>query len=106
MTTLRSIITVVLVAMSAFIVVLNWGYVIINLQNKRKGIDQRHSTIPLVSFVLATIAFEVCPFTSKGWIGIIPLVDIGNWVLLRLPVVYWKGCREKRAQDQNRGRPS
>jgi len=106
MTTLRSIIAVVLATMSAIIVVLNWGYVIINLQNKRKRIDQRHSTIPLVSFVLAAIAFEICPFTPKGWIGIIPLVDIGNWVLLRLPVVFWKGYREKSVQDQNRGRPS
>jgi len=83
MTTLRSIIAVVLVAMAAFIVVLNWGYVIINFRNKRKGIDQRHSTIPLVSLVLATIAFEICPFAPRGWIGIIPLVDIGNWLLLR-----------------------
>jgi len=64
--------------------------------NRRKGIDKHHSTVPLVSLILAGVAFTAYPYTPKMWIGIIPLVDIANWSMLRLPVVLIKEAKEKK----------
>jgi hypothetical protein len=36
----------------------------------------------LVSLILAGVAYSAYPFEPKGWIGIVPAVDIGNWILI------------------------
>ena len=83
MTTLRTSIAGIAMLLAAYIVVMNWGCVIASELNKRKGIDKHHSTVPLISLILAgVIAYPVYPFCPKWWIGIIPAVDIGNWMLI------------------------
>ena len=69
-----------------------WG-VISNVRNRRRGIDKHYSPGPVISAVLAVIAYIVYPFTPKGWIFIIPAMDIGNWmVLIGLPVAIMGGA--------------
>ena len=79
---LRISIAVILMLMAAYVAVMNWGCVIASERNKRKGVRKHHSTVPLISLVLSALAFELYPFSPKGWIGIIPAVDIGNWMLV------------------------
>jgi len=79
---MRASVAVILLLLAAYIVVMNWGCVIASEINRRKGIDKHYSTGPLVSLILAGIAFPVFPLAPKWWIGIIPAVDIGNWMLI------------------------
>jgi len=74
---------------------MNWGCVILSLRNKKKGIDRHHSTVPLVSLLLAYFAFGMYPYLQKSWIGIIPLLDIGNLTLLWLPVVLVRELKQR-----------
>ncbi len=96
MTILLYILAIGLMIMAAYVVVLNWGCVIVSIRNQRQGIDKHHSTIPLVSVMLGVFSFLAWPGTPKEWILIIPLVDIGNWVLLCLPIVLIQCLREKK----------
>lgn len=79
-----------------FVMVMNWVCVIASERNKRRGIDKHVSTVPLISFLLASVAYEIYPFIPKAWIGIIPAMDIGNWVLvIGLPWAIAKGAFKK-----------
>ena len=82
MTILRASHAVILILLAACIVVMNWSCVIASGINRRRGIDKHHSTGPLVSLILAAMAYPLFPFAPKWWIGIIPAVDIGNWMLI------------------------
>ena len=83
MTILRATIAGIAMLLAVYVVVGNWGCVIASERNKRKGINKHHSTIPLISLILAgIIAYLLYPFTPKWWIGIIPALDIGNWILI------------------------
>ena len=83
----RAIISGILLLFAAYIVVMNWGCVIVSMRNKSKGIDRHHSTVPLVSFIFAgAFAYPLFPFTPKWWIVIIPILDIANWwIIIALP---------------------
>jgi len=87
MTILRASIAGILLLIAAYVAVMNWGCVIASARNKRRGIDVHHLTIPFFSLLrTGVIAYPLFPFTPKWWIGIIPLVDIGNWIgLVSLP---------------------
>ncbi len=101
---LRASASIVLLLLAAYIVVMNWSCVIANGWNKRKGIDKHHSTGPLISLILAGFAFLLYPFTPKGWIGIIPAVDIGNWILLiGLPWAIARGAFKKDSTNKPGG---
>ena len=97
MTILRAIGAIVLMLLGAYIAIMNWVCVIVSEQNKRKGIDKRHSTAPLISLVLAgVLAYPLYPFTPKWWIGIIPAADIANWMLvIGLPIAIVQGAFRK-----------
>ena len=83
MTILRASIAGIVMLLAAHIAVMNWGCVIASEINKRRGIDKHHSTVPLISLILAgVVAYPLYPFTPKWWIGIIPAVDIGTWMLI------------------------
>jgi hypothetical protein len=101
MTELRISIAVILMLMAAYVAVMNWGCVIASERNRRRKIDKHVSTVPLISFLLAGLAYEVYPFIPKGWIGIIPAVDIGNWMLvIGLPWAVAKGTVRKRPPNK------
>ena len=97
MTTARFILAIVFLLCAAYVVVMNWGCVIVSIQNRKRGIDRHHSTVAFVSLILAALAYVTYPRMDKNWIAILPLVDIANWTLLWLPVVL---IREARARNK------
>jgi hypothetical protein len=93
---LRITAAVILILLAVYITAMNWGCVIVSMRNKRRGIGKHHSTVPLISLILAALAYAVCPFSSKAWIGIIPAVDVGNWsLIIGLPWAIAKGAFRK-----------
>ena len=78
---------------AALFVVMNWCWFIASLVNKRRGIDRYYSTVPLVTLIAAGVAYIIFPYRTKGWIVILPMVDIGNWQLLSLPFVLYREAR-------------
>ena len=92
---LRLIIAIVILVLALCIVAMNWGAVIGNIRNKRKGVAHHYSTIPIVSFILAALSYIVYPRPDKGVALIIPLLDIANWRLLWLPVASIRQARMK-----------
>ena len=93
------IISLTLLLFAAYIVVMNWGCAIVSLRNKRRGIDERHSTVPLVSFLITAIAIVFYPRPHKAWMLAVPLLDVGNWSvvlgMLWLPVILVRSMRKK-----------
>lgn len=98
----RTVVAVVLMLLAALVTIVNWACVIASGRNKRRGIDKHHSTVPLISFLLSGLAYEICPFAPKGWIGIIPAVDIGNWLFVfGLPWAIAKGAFRKQPPNKS-----
>ena len=85
MTISRIILAIVILLFAVYIVVMNWGCVIVSIRNRKRGIDRHHSTVPVVSFIMAGLAHLICPWPDKSWMIAIPLLDIANWSLLWLP---------------------
>lgn len=97
MNELRTIGALLLLLFAGYMAMMNWGCVIASMRKRRKGIDKHHSTVPLISLILSALAYAVYPFTPKGWIGIIPALDIGNWMLvIGLPWAIAKRAFKKR----------
>jgi hypothetical protein len=78
MTVARFILAIAILVFAACVVVMNWGCVIVSLRNKRRAIDRHHSTVPIVSFVLAALAYLVYPRPDSMWMTSVPLLDIAN----------------------------
>ena len=94
MATARLVLAGLLLLLAAYIAAMNWGCVIVSVRNQRKGIDRHHSTIPLVTVLLAGIACPIWPYGSRWWAFAIPLADIANWLMLWLPVAVLRERRE------------
>lgn len=94
MTVLRATGAIICLLVSTYVLVLNWTCVGKNILNQRKGIDRHHSTIPLLSLIFAgAIAYPLFPYTPKWWTFLIPVLDIGNWILaIGLPWAVFKGA--------------
>ena len=99
MTTLRFILAIAVLLFAAYIVAMNWSCVIVSSRNKKRGIDRHHSTVPIISFVLAALAFVIYPHTEKFWMITIPLLDIANWSLLLLPFLLIREARKNRITE-------
>ena len=95
MTTARLIIMIVMLIFALCIVAMNWSSVIGNMRNKRHGIAHHHTTVPIVSFILAALSYIIYPRPDKGSALIIPLLDIANWRLLWLPIAMIRQSRMK-----------
>lgn len=94
MTSVRFSIASALLLLAAYIVVMNWGCVLVSLRNKRRGIARHHSTSPLISLVLTALAYWLYPRPDKLWLLALPLLDLANWYLLWLPVVLIREARK------------
>ncbi len=93
MTELRIVIASLLILLGAYVAVMNWACVVAITRNKRQGIDKHHSTVPLVSLVLAILAYFIWPLETKAWMLLVPVLDIGNWLLLiGLPIAIAQGA--------------
>jgi hypothetical protein len=99
MTIVRFILAIAILLFAAYIVVMNWGCVIFSMRNKIRGIDRHHSTVPIVSFVLAALAYLIYPRPDKTWMIAVPMLDIANWSLLWLPVALIRALRTKRITE-------
>jgi hypothetical protein len=94
METTRLILAIIVLLLAVYVVAMNWGCVIVSIRNKRRGIDRHHSTVPVISFILAALAHVIYPKADKNWMIVIPLLDIANWSLLTLPFVLFREWRK------------
>jgi hypothetical protein len=99
MTIARFIFAFAILLIAAYIVVMNWGCVIISIRNKRRRIDRHHSTVPIVSFILAALAYGLYPRADGRWMIAVPLLDIANWSLLWLPVALFREWKKKSTEQ-------
>ncbi len=95
MTTFRLYLSALLMLMAGYVVFMNWASIVATIRNRRRGIRRHHSTVPLVSLMLAGLAALAYPFTPRLWIGLIPLADVSNLMLLWLPVFLIKQSRKR-----------
>jgi hypothetical protein len=104
MMTTRLIAAIILMLMALYISVMNWGCVIVSSLNKKRGISKHHSTVPLVSLILAGLAYPLYPYEPKGWVVILPLIDIGNWIfVIGLPWAVVKGIQGRKGEQGRQG---
>ena len=94
----RTVIAIVLLALAAYIAVMNCCCIIFSLRNQRRGIDKHYSQVLIFHNILPIAAFFIYPHSPKWWIWLIPGLDSSNWTLLSWPFVIWK---EKRNQGPN-----
>ncbi len=104
MSTIRLILAAAILLFAAYIVVMNWGCVVVSIRNKRRGIDRHHSTVPLLSLFITALAVVVYPWP---WMIAVPLLDIANWSLVWAPFgLIWELCRKRNVEPPappNRG---
>jgi len=88
----RLLLALVLIGFAGYIAAMNWACVFVSWRNKRRRIDRHHSTVPVVTLALAVGAMQAWPFPSTGWFWVVPLIDVGNWTLILLPVALARGA--------------
>ena len=77
-----TIASIAVYGLCSLVVMLNWVYVYMDRANRKRAVARHVSTIPLVSIVLALLyALLPLPSVGKGWIWVLPLLDVGNWKL-------------------------
>jgi hypothetical protein len=100
----RTIIAGIFLLAAIYVAVANWACVIISVRNQRRGVDRHHSTVPIITVLLAALALLAWPFQPKLWILLIPILDMAHLNLLLSP--FWfvlHVCRKRRqaGKDQN-----
>ncbi len=101
MIVVRYILSSILLLAAVYIVVLNWGCVIVSIRNARRGIDRHHSTVPLVSFFLTIFGIVFFPQPNKvAWMIAVPILDIAHlnivFAIFWLPVMLVRTLRKKK----------
>lgn len=93
MTIFRFAFSYLFLLFAAYIAVLNWMGLFANLSNYKKGIDRFISPMPMLSIVSAALAAFISPHQKTWWMFLVPLFDYGNYILLYLPVVFFREFR-------------
>src|SRR5690606_8546912 len=93
---LRLISSIVILAISSYIVLVNWYRFINGYRRFELGLDDEKSGIPF-SFPLAFIAYFIYPGGAKAWIFIIPAVDVINFAIVY--ALYGIACRGMTGRD-------
>jgi len=96
MNVIRYIVAIGCILVAAYTVALNWGCVIVSIRNKKRGINRHHSVVPLGSAIFAAFALIAYPGPQRYLLLLVPIMDIGNWLLLWLPVVFIRSLRDKK----------
>lgn len=103
MTTARTIFAILLLLLAAYIVVMNWYCVIINTRNRRRGIDQHSSMVPLISIIPTVAVYHIFPYANAAWMFIDPLLDLSSWLLFLLPIfLLWDAIRKSHSHKIKR----
>jgi hypothetical protein len=89
----RLIFSLIVLLAAGYIIAMNWICIVLSQRNKKRMVDRHYSTVPFVSILLAYLAYILYPHSGKNWIGIVPLLDIGNWVLLWLPFAIFRRAK-------------
>ncbi len=91
------IVSFAVLLLATHIALMNWRCVIVSIRNKKRGIDQHHSTAPILSALFTLIAMIFCPrHDLVAWMLLVPLLDIGNWILLlSLPLLVWELMKKR-----------
>ena len=98
----RTVISVLLLLLAAYIAVMNWGCVIVSLLNQMKGIDKHHSQVFIFHNFLPVAAFFIYPYSPKWWIWLIPALDMSNLTLLAWPFLLLGGAVRKNLGELRR----
>jgi hypothetical protein len=80
--TLRIVLASLLLLIAAFLLVMNWAAPIASWRNRRNGIDKHVSGVPFTSLVVSAVAYIVYPMQPKGWICLIPALDLPTWMTM------------------------
>jgi len=96
MNVIRCIVGTGCIGVAAYIVAFNWGCVIVSTRNRKRGINRHHSVVPLGSALFAAFALIAYSSPLRYWVLLVPILDIGNWLLLWLPVVFIRNLRDKK----------
>lgn len=103
MTTARTIFSILLLALAAYVVVMNWFCLILNTRNRRRGIDQHSSMLPLISIIATVAAYHIFPHPNAEWMFLIPLLDLSIWLLFLLPIfLLWDAIRKSHSHKIKR----
>lgn len=84
MTALRAALALLIALAALYVVGMNWAGAFVSWRSRRRGIEAHPSLTPLISLLLAATACSLYPYPPRFWLLLIPLLDIGNWMLLRL----------------------
>jgi hypothetical protein len=88
------LLTIALLA-AGYIILINWTCAVLTRRNKKRGINRHYSTVPFVTIPLAYLAYILYPYQGGKWIGITPILDVGNWMLLWLPIAFLGGAERR-----------
>ena len=81
METIRLIISLVFLCIATLVVIGNACCVYVSFRNRKREIDRHHSTVPLVSAILAGLGYSLYPYSQAAWFWLLPFFDMGNWIL-------------------------
>jgi hypothetical protein len=85
----------VLITLALLVANANLGGTMAAYRRQSEGIEGGYSNAPLLSIIFSVLAYWFYPSEPKGWILLIPLLDLGTWSLIILPFFllreYWKG---------------
>lgn len=90
---LRHAVAILLLLLAVHVVVVNWACVGLTVWNKARGVDRRHSLVPVVSLLLVAVAWLVSPWTARSRMFWVPAVDIGTWLVVWIPIVVFRERR-------------
>ena len=66
--------------------------------NKARGVDRLLSLVSVVSFMLVGVAWLVTPWMDRSLMFWLPAIDIGNWLVLGVPVTVYREWRSRKAE--------
>lgn len=78
----RFILALIVSAFAAYLAAMNAYAIYASSRDERKGTPQNRSTVPIVSILLAYLAYHLAPGPTKFWVWIAPALDIGNWTVI------------------------
>jgi len=77
----RIIAAFVTIFSGAVIAIVNWASLLTGVRTKKRGTGRQPSTMSFATLICAAVGYMLYPGTPKWWIWMIPVADIGNWMM-------------------------